>query len=133
VNPNYHVSLCQCGAYADMRQHRCTPALTAGAVHATYAVAQWQRIDNQPHSATLYASMRAAPRRALAAPAVAAYAASRRAVPAYTIVDCGQDGAQRYASVPATRQPLYSPFGAMVLDAVRMLRRWRWHSATPAD
>src|SRR5580765_2765245 len=51
-------------------------------------------------------------------------------LPHWTIVDVGQLGAAAYRS-PASAPAAYSPFGAMVLSAMRRLRRWHAYADEP--
>jgi hypothetical protein len=46
----------------------------------------------------------------------------------YRVVDTGSVGAAYYAPQRPAAQPLYAPWQAAVLDAVRMLRRWQYRS-----
>lgn len=111
-----------------MLQTETAPALPQTPVRAICR-ADWQPSIFCTVSANRYLSARrsdAQRRRALAAFTLAT-------VRHYTIVDCFQNGAAAYYAAPATRTPLYSPFGAMVLDACQRLRRWSYYDApTPA-
>jgi hypothetical protein len=99
------------------------PAVPASAYHAV-RYADWCDSVFCTIGAHRYLSHRATEhqrRRALASFELAAVAR-------YSIVDCFQDGAALYYA-PAPAPTGYSPFGAMVLGAVRQLRRWRYYAA----
>ncbi len=99
--------------------------LPASAYHAV-RYADWTdsalcSIGARHHAPTLTPAQR---RRALAS-------FSLPTVAHYSIVDCMQEGAALYYAPAPTPAP-WSPFGAMVLDSVRRLRRWRYYDASDA-
>jgi hypothetical protein len=51
--------------------------------------------------------------------------------PRYMLTDCHSDGAAAYAAPRYSLAPAYDEWQAMVIDAVRRMRRWRYYADSP--